>query len=140
MANVQSTFPVRALWLVVAVTCLALGAVGVVVPVLPTTPFLLLAAYGAARSSTRLHSWLVGHRLFGPLITDWQENRTVSRRAKVTATATMAASAVVLFVVGPSTWLALSVTALMAAVATWLWLRPEPGTRQAIGEADRDES
>ena len=111
-----------------------------VVPVLPTTPFLLLAAFAAARSSTRLHSWLLGHRLFGPLITDWQANRTVSRRAKAAATGTMAVSAVVLFTVGPSTWLALAVTALMAIVATWMWLRPEPGTRQATGEADRDES
>jgi uncharacterized membrane protein YbaN (DUF454 family) len=126
MANVRSKTPVRALWLVIAVASLSLGAVGVVVPVLPTTPFLLLAAYAAARSSTRLHAWLVGHRLFGPLITDWQENHTVSRRAKATATATMTASAVVLFVVGPSTWLALAVTALMATVATWLWLRAEP--------------
>jgi len=126
MANVRSKTPVRALWLVIAVASLSLGAVGVVVPVLPTTPFLLLAAYAAARSSTRLHAWLVGHRLFGPLITDWQANHTVSRRAKATATATMTASAVVLFVVGPSTWLALAVTALMATVATWLWLRPEP--------------
>lgn len=116
----------RAIWFVVAVASLVLGAVGVVVPVLPTTPFLLLAAYAATRSSTRLHTWLVEHRLFGPVITDWQANRTVSRRAKVTATVTMAASAVVLFVVGPTAWIALAVTALMATVATWLWLRPEP--------------
>ncbi len=115
----------RAIWFVVAVASLVLGAVGVVVPVLPTTPFLLLAAYAATRSSTRLHTWLVEHRLFGPVITDWQANRTVSRRAKVTATVTMAASAVVLFVVGTA-WIALAVTALMATVATWLWLRPEP--------------
>jgi uncharacterized protein len=126
VSNVRPKNPIRALWFVLAVVSLTLGAVGVVVPVLPTTPFLLLAAYAAARSSTRLHTWLIGHRLFGPLITDWQANRTVSRRAKATATATMAASAVVLFVVGPSTWLAVAVTALMATVATWLWLRPEP--------------
>ena len=126
MATVRPKTLMRALWLVVAVVSLTLGAVGVVVPVLPTTPFLLLAAFAAARSSRRLHAWLVGHRLFGPLITDWQANRTVSRRAKATAIATMAVSAVVLFVVGPSTWLALAVTALMVTVAAWLWLRPEP--------------
>ncbi len=126
MTRIRPTSPTRALWFVLASVSLALGAVGVVVPVLPTTPFLLLAAFAAARSSTRLHTWLVDHRLFGPLITDWQANRAVSRRAKAGASGTMAVSAVVLFTVGPSTWLALAVTALMAVVATWIWLRPEP--------------
>ena len=131
MARNRPTTPTRLLWFALAVVSLALGAVGVVLPVLPTTPFLLLAAFAAARSSTRLHGWLLEHRVFGPLIHDWQANGTVSRRAKIVASATMAASAVVLFTVGPATWLALAVTALMAAVGTWLWLRPEPGRGSA---------
>ena len=126
MAHVRPTTPARLLWFVLAVASLAVGAIGVFLPVLPTTPFLLLATFAAARSSTRLHGWLLGHRLFGPLIVDWQENRAVSRRAKGVATGAMAASAVALFTVGPSAWLAAGITVLMAAVATWLWLRPEP--------------
>lgn len=132
MAQVRPTTPARALWLLLALASLALGAVGIVLPVLPTTPFLLLAAFAAARSSTRLHTWLLGHRVFGPVIRDWQASRAVSRRAKGAASATMSVSAVVLFVFAPSTWLAVGVTALMAAVATWLWLRPEP-PRAATG-------
>lgn len=128
VASFRPTTPVRILWFAVAVTSLALGAIGVLLPVLPTTPFLLLAAFSAARSSTRLHGWLLRHRVFGPLIRDWQAHRTVSRRAKLVASATMAASAAVLFAVGPSTWLAAGITALMASVACWLWLRPEPAT------------
>jgi uncharacterized membrane protein YbaN (DUF454 family) len=126
VASVRPTTPARILWFALAVTSLALGATGVFLPVLPTTPFLLLAGYAAARSSTRLHGWLLAHRVFGPPIRDWQSHRAVSRRAKVVASITMAASAVLLFAVGPSLWLAAGITALMASVAGWLWLRPEP--------------
>jgi uncharacterized membrane protein YbaN (DUF454 family) len=126
VASVRPTTPTRILWFALALTSLGLGAIGVFLPVLPTTPFLLLAAYAAMRSSTRLHDWLLRHRVFGPLISDWQTHRAVNRRAKVVASATMAASAAVLFTIGPSIWLAMGITALMASVAAWLWLRPEP--------------
>jgi uncharacterized protein len=62
-----------------------LAAVGVVVPGLPTTPLLLLAAAAFARSSPRLHAWLLASPAFGPLIREWQETRTVPVRAKVLA-------------------------------------------------------
>jgi uncharacterized membrane protein YbaN (DUF454 family) len=62
---------VRALLHAFAVLCLALGLIGVVVPGMPTTVFILLAAWAAARSSPRLHAWLLGHRIFGPLLHNW---------------------------------------------------------------------
>lgn len=126
MARGAASAPVRALWLALAGACLVLAAVGVVLPVLPTTPFVLAAAFAADRGSPRLHGWLVGHRVFGPLIADWHANGAVSRRAKVAASLAMALSALVLFALGPSTVLAAAVTALMASVAAWLWRRPEP--------------
>jgi uncharacterized protein len=64
---------------------LGLAAVGVVTPVLPTTPFLLLSAWFFARSSARLHSWLLRSRLFGGMIRDWQKHRGVRPRVKVVA-------------------------------------------------------
>lgn len=124
----MGTVPLRLLWLGVALGAIAAGAVGVVVPVLPTTPFLLVGAYAAARSSPRLHHWLLSHRIFGPFVRDWQAERAVSRRTKLTAFTTMAVSAVVLFFFSPSPWLAGGVTAFMTAVAAWLWTRPEPRT------------
>jgi hypothetical protein len=62
-----------------------LAVVGAVLPVLPTTPFLLLASYFFIRSSPRLNSWLLRTRLFGPLIRDWQRHRAVRPRVKFTA-------------------------------------------------------
>lgn len=119
---------VRWLWALIAYVCVGLALAGIVVPVLPTTPFALLAAYAAARGSDRVHAWLLDHRALGPVIRSWQDGRTVARRPKTIATATMAASAIVLFLVAPTVWLAVGVTAFMASVATWLWLRPEPAT------------
>jgi uncharacterized membrane protein YbaN (DUF454 family) len=60
----------------------ALGVVGIFVPVLPTTPFLLLAAALFARSSERFHQWLLANRTFGPIIYEWQEYRSMPHAAK----------------------------------------------------------
>jgi uncharacterized membrane protein YbaN (DUF454 family) len=119
---------IRVLWLLLAYAALALGIVGIFVPGLPTTPFVLLAAFAAARGSNRLHTWLLAHRLFGPMIRDWQASGAVSRRAKWFATVTMALCAVVMFVTAPKVWMAGTGTSIMAVVAVWLWMRPEPGT------------
>ena len=59
---------IKVLWLLAGLASVAIGAIGVVVPLLPTTPFLLVAAFAFARSSTRLNRWLREHRSFGPLI------------------------------------------------------------------------
>jgi uncharacterized membrane protein YbaN (DUF454 family) len=87
--------------------CLSLGMVGIFVPLLPTTPFLLLAAACFFRSSDRLYRWLTGHRIFGNYIIGFRRFRAVSLRAKVVSIATLWA------VIGCS----------MVSVATALWLR-----------------
>ncbi|HSX61782.1 MAG TPA: YbaN family protein [Tahibacter sp.] len=120
---------VRAFWLSVAGICLVLGIIGIVVPGLPTTPFILLAAFAAGRGSERLHAWMRNHARFGPMLRDWEREGAVSRRAKCVATATMLASSVVLFLISPRWWMAAIACATMFIVAIWLWLRPEPGPR-----------
>ena len=66
-----------------------IGAIGIVVPGLPTTIFLIGAAACFAKSSPCLHSWLLSHRFFGPVIKDWQQNRSIPRRAKIIALSSM---------------------------------------------------
>ena len=116
----------RWLWWLLAYASLGIGIVGIVVPGLPTVPFVLLAAFAAARGSQRLHAWLLAHRQFGPMILDWEREGAVSRRAKRLAIGRMAACAVVMSLTAPQCGLAATGTAFMAIVATWLWRRPEP--------------
>ena len=116
----------RLLWLLLAYVALALGVIGIYVPGLPTTPFVLLAAFAAARGSRRLHEKLLAHRVFGPMIRDWQASGAVSRQAKRAATGMMALCAVIMFLTAPKLWMAATGTAVMVVVALWLWRRPEP--------------
>ncbi len=116
----------RWLWWLLAYASLGLGIIGIAVPGLPTVPFILLAAFAAARGSARLHRRLLAHPRFGPMIHDWQTQGAVTRRSKRLATGSMAFCAVVLFLTAPQWWMAATGTAIMAVVATWLWRRPEP--------------
>ena len=116
----------RWLWLCLAYAALLLGIIGIFVPGLPTTPFVLLAAWAAANGSEKLHAWLLAHRLYGPMIRDWQASGAVSRSAKRWSIGTMAVCSLIFFATAPRWWMAAIGTAIMAIVGTWLWLRPEP--------------
>lgn len=76
-------------WTLLGVLFLLLGAVGAVLPLLPTTPFVLLAAWCFARSSPRMHAWLLQSQLFGPVLRNWEENRCMPRNARRVALAMM---------------------------------------------------
>ncbi len=115
----------RWFFLSLALVSLALGIIGIFLPVLPTVPFILLAAWAAARSSPRLLQWLENHRRFGPAISDWRRGGVVARKSKWLATVLMAASTVImLLTVGPR-WFILLAIAIIASVLAWLWQRPE---------------
>ena len=81
-ARVHDSRLMRGIYLTVGFAALILGAVGVVVPVLPTTPFVLLAAACFARSSRRFHDMLLANRIAGPIIREWVEYRSIPRRVK----------------------------------------------------------
>jgi uncharacterized membrane protein YbaN (DUF454 family) len=80
----------RVLWLILGVTSLALGALGIVLPLLPATPLIILAAFFFAKSSPALHDWLLQSRTFGKAIRDWRERRAISRKGKIAAIVAMA--------------------------------------------------
>jgi uncharacterized membrane protein YbaN (DUF454 family) len=113
---------VRLLLVAVGVLCVGLGALGVVTPVLPTTPFLLLAAACFARASPRLYQRLLANATFGPLIRDWREQRAIPRRAKRMAIATIAVtigSSAVFFV--EPWWGDALLAATGVTLCAWLW-------------------
>ena len=77
---------IRALWLAVGLVCVGLGAIGIVLPILPTTPFLLAAAACFCKSSTRMYDWLLSNKWFGEYIRNYKEGRGLPLRTKITCT------------------------------------------------------
>ena len=102
---------------------LGLALLGVLLPLLPGTPFLLLSAWFFARSSEKWHAWLLSHELTGPMIRNWEERRCIARRTKIVALGSMllAGGASVTFGV-QQTWLRV-VGIVLLAIGTTVVLR-----------------
>ncbi|WP_037586176.1 YbaN family protein [Stenoxybacter acetivorans] len=113
------------LWLSGSLSLL-LGIIGIVVPLLPTTPFILLTAACWAKASPRFHQWLCQHALFGSIITQWEERRAIPRRAKYVSAAAMSISIPVLWIRLPQyPWIILIAVLICAVGLRWLWRLPE---------------
>lgn len=76
----------RMLFFIAGWSAIILGVAGIFLPILPTTPFAILAAWCFSNSSERWHQWLLNHKIFGPTIRDWERNGIINLRAKITAT------------------------------------------------------
>lgn len=117
----------RAAWLSLGLLLVGLGFLGILVPLLPTTDFLLLALPCFARSSPRLEAWLIGHPRFGPSLRAWRENRAVPRHAKMLACLGMSFGYGAFFLhVRPGLPLAIGLGAFLLFWAAWIVRRPEP--------------
>lgn len=79
----------RQLYLLLAVVSIGLAILGVILPGLPAFEFVLLAAWASARSSERLHDWIMSHRWFGPMLRNWRDHRVVSNKTKLAAAVSM---------------------------------------------------
>lgn len=118
--------PRRAVWFTVGLVALLLAALGAVLPLLPTTVFLLVAAFAFARSSNRWHAWLLSHRVFGPLIADWRDHRAIDRRAKILSAASMAAVFGISLALGAGTLVLAVQAVVLGAAAAFVLSRPSP--------------
>jgi len=123
----------RWFWIVLGFLALALGLAGVVLPLLPTTPFMLLAAAFFARSSPRLHQWLLQHRLFGPPIRDWRDHRAISPKAKRMALLAMVTAWGLSAFFGLGTKVLALQAAVLLATGGWIWTRADGPTAAATG-------
>ena len=120
------TIPIlRHLYFAAGWLCFALGAIGVAVPLLPTTPFMLLAAFCFSRSSDRWHRWLLDNKTFGPMIKDWQANGVIRTRVKVVATALIIVMLVYPIGFGPiPVYAKAGVVLSVGCVLIFIWTRP----------------
>lgn len=111
-------------WLGLGLLCVGLALVGVVLPLLPTVPFLLLATFFFARSSERLHNWLLTHPKFGPAIIHWQERGAISPHAKRLATASIAIVFTLSLFFGVPQGVLIIQAIVLGCVLIFLWTRP----------------
>ncbi|MBD3763963.1 MAG: YbaN family protein [Rhodobacterales bacterium] len=115
----------RIVWLLGSLLSLGLGLLGIVLPLLPTVPLILLAAFCFARSSDRLHNWLLKHPRLGPPIKAWRQTGAISRAGKLWATASMAAPFLISVAMGLSAVILAVQAATLGAVALFIWTRPQ---------------
>jgi len=129
----SGTGRVRQLVLLTAGTiALALGVVGIFIPLLPTTPFLLLAAACFTRSSRRLHDWLLGHRVLGTYIRNYREHRAISLGTKITSIALMWTTTAYGVLVGLDHWVLRGLLVAVAIGVTVHLLSLTTATREMI--------
>lgn len=116
---------IRPLWFIAGIAALLCGIAGIALPLVPTTPFLLLAAFCFARSSPRLEAWLLSHPTFGPMIWNWRRHRSIDRRAKRAAIGLMIAALALSVVMQLPLWVLAAQGIVAVAVGAFILTRPD---------------
>ncbi len=114
----------RPLYLAAGIICVGFGAVGAVLPIMPTVPFLLLAAFCFARSNPAFEKRILDHPVWGPQVHDWRDRRAISRRSKLMAIGAMSVGAVFTWFTLGEPWVYVSL-AILAISGTWIATRNE---------------
>ncbi|MFM6932354.1 MAG: YbaN family protein [Novosphingobium sp.] len=114
----------RPLWLTAGISAFAVGTIGILLPLLPTVPFYLLAAFCFARSNPKWEQWLLDHQVWGPPIRRWRERGAISRKAKISAVTAMSIGGVVTWFTLGWPWAGVSLAVLVIA-GSWIWTRPD---------------
>ena len=113
-------------WRSLVVIFITLGIIGAILPGMPTTVFLILAAWAASKGWPQMDAWLLNHPKYGPTLSNWRENGTVPRKAKWIASIMMLARGILMLFTNALFWVKVFTDVTMLIVAIWLWLRPEP--------------
>lgn len=116
---------IRAFWMVVGFLALALGIVGVFLPLLPTVPFLLAAGFAFGKSSAQLHRWLLAHPRLGPPIHDWNERGAISHKAKLLASLSILVAFSLSWLMGFGARVLIIQAITLACVSLFIWTRPD---------------
>ena len=114
----------RHLYRILGYLAVALGAIGAVLPIMPTVPFLLLAVYFFARSSPELEQKILDHPHWGPQVKDWRDRRAISRSSKTIAIGAMATGSVFTYFTLGHPWYLISIAILVIA-GSWIATRNE---------------
>lgn len=111
--------------------CILLGTAGIFLPILPTTPFAILAAWCFSRSSERWHQWLLNHKIFGPTIREWERDGVINIRAKILATTMIVLLfSYTLVFVNVSLVVKTIVSCIGIGVLLFIWTRPSHRLKQ----------
>lgn len=122
--RLHDSLMMRWIYFGIGLTALFMGILGIFLPILPTTPFILLAAGCFARSSERFHVYLLNHRIAGPIIYEWSAHRSIPRRVKRWAYLMMVLSFGSSILIVSSYWLKLMLFSLAIVLAIFIWRVP----------------
>jgi len=114
----------RGFWFIGGALSVILGVIGIVLPLLPTVPFFLLAAFCFARSSEIAHEWLINHKTFGPPISDWNQTGAIRTPIEIAATLFMVAGFSISVFLDLKIWLLIMQFSILSSVALFIWTRP----------------
>ena len=121
----HSSTTARIILVILGTTFVIIGVVGIFLPVLPTTPFMLLAAWCYAKSSTRFYNWIMNNRVFGPIILEWRQYRSIPKRAKWTALVLLFSTfGVSIFFFVPYFYLQVFLAVMCISMAVFMWRIP----------------
>lgn len=117
---------IRHIWLFIGFAALLLASLGIILPLLPVTPFILVAVYAFARSSKRYYRWLIEHKVFGSLIENWQEHKAIDIKSKTMSTISIVAILIVSIILGVNSTLIWAQGFILTGVVIFLLSRPLP--------------
>lgn len=117
-------------WRSLVIIFVVLGFIGAVLPGMPTTVFLILAAWAASKGWPQMDAWLLNHPKYGSTLRNWRENGTVPRKAKWFATIMMSISGMLMLLTTAPFMVKVFTDLTMLIVAIWLWIRPETASSQ----------